>query len=78
MFDTASVQKRWALPDGSGRKVPKVNGFWHGAVYAQVGDESIVLDGATGQDRQTSAGMAPYEIDRYGSLVGSSFYRAKG
>ncbi|MGW7318296.1 outer membrane protein assembly factor BamB family protein [Streptomyces sp. NPDC054865] len=78
VFDAASVQKRWALPDGSGRKVPVVMGFWHGAVYAQVGDESIVLDGATGQDRQTSAGAAPYEIDRYGGLVGSSFYRAEG
>lgn len=78
VFDAASVQKRWALPDGSGRKVPKVNGFWHGAVYGEVGDEPIVLDGTTGQDRQTSAGAAPYEIDRYGGVVGSKFYRAAG
>ncbi|MFI8105326.1 PQQ-binding-like beta-propeller repeat protein [Streptomyces sp. NPDC086023] len=78
VFDAASVQKRWALPDGSGRKVPKVNGFWHGAVYGEVGGEPIVLDGATGQDRQTSAGAAPYEIDRYGGVVGSTFHRAAG
>lgn len=78
VFDAASLQKRWALPDGSGRKVPKVKGFWHGAVYGEVGDEPIVLDGMTGQDRQTSAGAAPYEIDRYGGVVGSKFYRAAG
>ncbi|MDJ0382962.1 PQQ-binding-like beta-propeller repeat protein [Streptomyces sp. G-G2] len=78
VFDAASVKKRWALPDGSGRKVAKVDGFWHGAVYGEVGDEPIVLDGATGQDRQTSAGAPPYEIDRYGGVVGSSFHRAAG
>lgn len=78
VFDTASVQKRWALPDGSGRKVPKVNGSWHGVVYGEVGDEPIVLGGTTGQDRQTSAGAAPYEIDRYGGVVGSTFHRAAG
>ncbi|MEV6577563.1 PQQ-binding-like beta-propeller repeat protein [Streptomyces sp. NPDC051582] len=78
VFDAASVQQRWTLPGGSGRKVPKVSGFWHGAVYGEVGDESIVLDGATGQDRQTSAGAAPYEIDRYGGLVGTKFHPAAG
>ncbi|MGA5069096.1 PQQ-binding-like beta-propeller repeat protein [Streptomyces exfoliatus] len=78
VFDASSVQQRWTLPGGSGRKVPKVSGFWHGAVYGEVGDEPIVLDGTTGQDRQTSAGAAPYEIDRYGGVVGSKFYRAAG
>ncbi|MGN5392541.1 outer membrane protein assembly factor BamB family protein [Streptomyces sp. JL7001] len=78
VFDASSLQKRWALPDGSGRKVPVVMGFWHGAVYANVGSESIVLDGATGQDRQTSAGAAPDEIDRYGGLEGSKFHPAAG
>ncbi|MFE4632186.1 PQQ-binding-like beta-propeller repeat protein [Streptomyces sp. NPDC056773] len=78
VFDAASVQQRWTLPGGAGRKVPKVSGFWHGAVYGEVGDEPIVLDGTTGQDRQTSAGAAPYEIDRYGGVVGTKFYRAAG
>ncbi|MFG2775306.1 PQQ-binding-like beta-propeller repeat protein [Streptomyces sp. NPDC048350] len=81
-FDAASLQKRWALPDGSGRIVPKVTGFWHGAVYGEVGDEPIILDGKTGQDRQTSPGAAPYEIDRYGGLTTGSgtpaFHRATG
>jgi outer membrane protein assembly factor BamB len=78
VFDAASVQKRWALPDDSGRVVPKVTGFWHGAVYGEVGDEPIVLDGKTGQDRQTSGGAAPYEIDRYGGVEGTTFHRAAG
>ncbi|MEV4333644.1 PQQ-binding-like beta-propeller repeat protein [Streptomyces sp. NPDC049597] len=78
VFDAASVQTQWMLPDGSGRTVPKVSGFWHGAVYGEVGDEPIVLDGKTGQDRQTSAGAAPNEIDRYGGVAGSTFHRAAG
>lgn len=82
VFDAASLKKRWALPDASGRIVPKVNGFWHGAVYGQMGDESVVLDGKTGQDREKSPGAAPFEIDRYGGLVDRmgppAFYRATG
>ncbi|MFD9223523.1 hypothetical protein ACFWDI_26785 [Streptomyces sp. NPDC060064] len=82
VFDAASLKKRWALPDGSGRIVPKVNGFWHGAAYGQMGDESVVLDGKTGQDCETSPGAAPFEIDRYGGLVDRmgppAFYRATG
>ncbi|MEU3465623.1 PQQ-binding-like beta-propeller repeat protein [Streptomyces sp. NPDC006733] len=78
MFDAASLQKVWTLSAGSGRTVPKITGFWHGAVYGEVGDEPIVLDGKTGQDRQISAGAAPYEIDRYGGIEGSRFHRAAG
>ncbi|MFF9351554.1 PQQ-binding-like beta-propeller repeat protein [Streptomyces sp. NPDC014734] len=78
MFDAASVRKQWALPDDSGRVVPRVTGFWHGAVYGSVNDEPIVLDGRTGKDRQTSAGAAPYEIDRYGGVEGSVFHPAAG
>lgn len=78
VFDAASIQKQWTLPDDSGRMVPKVSGFWHGAVYGEVDDEPIVLDGKTGQDRQTSAGAAPNEIDQYGGVVGSTFHRAAG
>lgn len=36
-----------------------VTGFWYGALYGEVGEEPIVLDGETGKDRQTSAGAAP-------------------
>ncbi|WP_327328115.1 hypothetical protein OG735_40555 [Streptomyces sp. NBC_01210] len=82
VFDASTLKKLWALPDDSGRIVPKVNGFWHGAVYSQMKDESvIVLAGRTGKDRETSPGAAPFEIDPYGGLVGGSrpaFYRAIG
>ncbi|MFF4433836.1 PQQ-binding-like beta-propeller repeat protein [Streptomyces sp. NPDC001513] len=81
VFDATSLEKRWALPDGSGRNVPRVSGFWHGAVYGEVvADESLVLDGRTGQDRETSAGAAPTEIDQFGGVAFGAgrptFYRA--
>ncbi|WP_234319012.1 PQQ-binding-like beta-propeller repeat protein [Streptomyces sp. NRRL S-237] len=81
VFDAASLEKRWALPDGSGRNVPRVSGFWHGAVYGEVvEDEGLVLDGMTGQDRETSAGVAPTEIDQFGGVSFGTgrptFYRA--
>ncbi|MFE7778430.1 PQQ-binding-like beta-propeller repeat protein [Streptomyces sp. NPDC057445] len=82
VFDAATLKKLWALPDDSGRVVPKVNGFWHGAVYGQMTDDSVVLDGKTGQDRETSPGATPFEIDQYGGLVDRMgppvFYRATG
>ncbi|MCM9076748.1 PQQ-binding-like beta-propeller repeat protein [Streptomyces spororaveus] len=81
VFDATSVQKRWALPDASGRVVPKVKAFWHGAVYAETeGEKSVVLDGGTGQDRDTAPGAAPIEVDQYGGLTHSLdhpvYYRA--
>ncbi|MFJ6434435.1 PQQ-binding-like beta-propeller repeat protein [Streptomyces sp. NPDC091416] len=78
VFDAKSAQQKWVLPDHSGRVVPRVTGFWHGALYGEVGGEPVVLDGNTGKDRQTSAGAAPYEIDRYGGVEGTSFHRAAG
>ncbi|MGW0934355.1 outer membrane protein assembly factor BamB family protein [Streptomyces sp. NPDC002666] len=76
VFDAKSARQKWVLPDHSGRVVPEVTGFWHGALYGEVGGEPVVLDGNTGKDRQTSAGAAPYEIDRYGGVEGTSFHRA--
>ncbi|MFF3327601.1 PQQ-binding-like beta-propeller repeat protein [Streptomyces sp. NPDC002889] len=82
VFDAATVRKLWTLPDGSGRIVPRVTAFWHGAVYGDIGQEpeSVILDGKTGKDRETSPGAAPFEVDRYGGLVDRmgppAFYRA--
>ncbi|RAJ61003.1 putative pyrroloquinoline-quinone binding quinoprotein [Streptomyces sp. KhCrAH-43] len=78
VFDAASFRKKWTLPDGSGRSVPKVRGFWHGALYGELGGSSIVLDGATGKDRETEPLAAPVEIDRYGGVQDTTFIPAVG
>ena len=78
VFDAASFRKKWALPDGSGRSVPDVTGFWHGALYCELGESPIVLDGATGKDRETEPLAAPVEIDRYGGVEGTTFVPAEG
>ncbi|MBT2446050.1 PQQ-binding-like beta-propeller repeat protein [Streptomyces sp. ISL-43] len=66
----ASLQKLWQLPDGSGRLIPRVTAFWHGAVYGRSSNGSVVLDGQTGQDRSASAEEnAPFEVDQYSGLA---------
>ncbi|MFZ3467454.1 PQQ-binding-like beta-propeller repeat protein, partial [Streptomyces sp. 4.24] len=68
-FDTASFQKLWALPDGSGRLMPRVTAFWHGAAYGRTSNGSVVLDGQTGQDRAADPdGNSPFEVDQYSGL----------
>ncbi|MGW1124263.1 outer membrane protein assembly factor BamB family protein [Streptomyces sp. NPDC002526] len=77
VFEASSFRKKWALPDGSGRSVPKVTGFWHGALYGELSEWPIVLDGVTGKDRETEPRVAPVEIDRYGGVEGTTFVPAE-
>ncbi|MEU8828895.1 HAD hydrolase-like protein [Streptomyces sp. NPDC048636] len=87
VFEARSFKKLWALPDNSGRAVPRVNEFWHGAVYGDLPDHGldakpVVLDGRTGKDREADPGAAPFEADQYGGVVrnenGVVFYGAVG
>ncbi|MEV5951346.1 hypothetical protein [Streptomyces sp. NPDC051993] len=71
-FDTTTAAKLWSLPDTSGRVVPQVTAFWHGAVYGQTQNGPVVLDGRTGKDREAKPGAAPFEVDQYGGLAGDS------
>ncbi|MFI6689076.1 hypothetical protein [Streptomyces sp. NPDC050485] len=72
VFDAATTSKVWSLPDTSGRIVPQVTAFWHGAVYGRTSNGPVVLDGHTGKDRETKPGAAPFEVDQYGGLVDDS------
>lgn len=78
VIDATTFRHKWVLPDHSGRSVPRVTGFWHGALYGEVGERPVVLDGATGKDRETDPNAAPVEIDRYGGVEGARFIPAKG
>lgn len=78
VFDATTFRHTWVLPDHSGRSVPKVTGFWHGALYGEVGERPVVLDGITGKDRETEPNAAPIEIDRYGGVEGTRFIPAVG
>ncbi|MFC8532741.1 PQQ-binding-like beta-propeller repeat protein [Streptomyces sp. NPDC057249] len=78
VFDATTFRHTWVLPDHSGRSVPKVTGFWHGALYGKVGGRPVVLDGTTGKDRETEPNAAPIEIDRYGGVEGTRFIPAVG
>ncbi|MEU2026762.1 PQQ-binding-like beta-propeller repeat protein [Streptomyces sp. NPDC016469] len=77
VFDPATFRHKWVLPDHSGRSVPRVTGFWHGALYGEVGERPVVLDGNTGKDRETEPRVAPVEIDRYGGVEGTAFVPAE-
>ncbi|MFF7338964.1 PQQ-binding-like beta-propeller repeat protein [Streptomyces sp. NPDC008163] len=78
VIDATTFRHKWVLPDHSGRSVPGVTGFWHGALYGEVGGRPVVLDGETGKDRETDPNAAPIEIDRYGGVEGTRFIPAKG
>ncbi|WP_405937679.1 PQQ-binding-like beta-propeller repeat protein [Streptomyces sp. NBC_00726] len=78
VIDATTFQRKWVLPGDAGRLVPRVTGFWHGALYTEVGERQVVLDGDTGEDRETDPNAAPVEIDRYGGVEGTRFIPAKG
>jgi hypothetical protein len=62
---------RAGSPDSSGRLVPAVTAFWHGAVYGETQNGPVILDGRTGKDR-SSPGVAPIGVDQYTGLTGSN------
>ncbi|MFB8210731.1 PQQ-binding-like beta-propeller repeat protein [Streptomyces sp. NPDC056010] len=77
VIDATTFRRKWVLSADSGRSVPGVTGFWHGALYGEVGGRPVVLDGETGKDRDTDPNAAPIEIDRYGGVEGTRFIPAK-
>jgi hypothetical protein len=77
-YDADSGRRLWRVggpSDTSGRLVPSLTAAYHGAVYGTVrrGDqeppEPLVLDGATGKDREVSPGAAPWRVNGYVGLV---------
>ncbi|MFG2568410.1 PQQ-binding-like beta-propeller repeat protein [Streptomyces sp. NPDC048567] len=78
VIDATTFRRKWVLSDDSERSVPGVTGFWHGALYGEVGGRPVVLDGETGEDRETDPNAAPIEIDRYGGVEGTRFIPAAG
>ncbi|MDD1057217.1 PQQ-like beta-propeller repeat protein [Streptomyces cocklensis] len=88
-YEAKSGKLLWRLggPDGvPGRVAPDLVGAFHGAVYGNVlrddgTAEPIVLDGATGADRELSPGAAPSLVNEYVGLTAErdgSLYRAVG
>ncbi|MFJ4500651.1 PQQ-binding-like beta-propeller repeat protein [Streptomyces sp. NPDC088864] len=73
VFEAATFRQKWTLPDHSGRSVPRMTGFWHGALYGDLSGSPVVLDGVTGKDRETEPYLAPVEIDRYGGVEGTRY-----
>lgn len=69
------ARARWTLPDtGHTRVAPTVTAVWHGAVYGYTDHGPIVLDAATGTDRNDHPGIAavPLDADADAGVVGAS------
>jgi hypothetical protein len=74
-YDAGSGRRLWRLgpSDTSGRLVPNLTAAFHGAVYGGVQRdedqfEPVVLDGDTGNDRETEPGAAPWRVNEYVGL----------
>jgi hypothetical protein len=42
-----------------------ITAAWHGAVYGETGNGSVVLDGRTGADRSANPGASPQLVNEY-------------
>lgn len=66
VFDTTTKKWLWDLPDDeAGRVAPEVNFAWHGAVYGETRDGPVVLDAATGEDREINPGITAYLVNQF-------------
>jgi outer membrane protein assembly factor BamB len=68
-FDATTGTVQWEIKPGGDRIVPRVTAAWHGAVYAQA-KGPVVLDGATGADKETAPGAAPRYVNQYLGIAG--------
>lgn len=66
-IDSNTARLLWQLPDQGGTRVaPQViTAAWHGAVYGETGNGSVVLDGRTGADRSADPGASPQLVNEY-------------
>ncbi|MFJ1811106.1 MULTISPECIES: PQQ-binding-like beta-propeller repeat protein [unclassified Streptomyces] len=63
-LDAISGKKLWELPMDD-RVAPAVSAVRHGIVYGKVGDEALMLDARTGEDRPGALPDAPDLVNAY-------------
>ncbi|MEU9111135.1 hypothetical protein AB0D04_04845 [Streptomyces sp. NPDC048483] len=65
-YNSATGRTRWSLPDETaGRVTPTVTLVRQGLVYGTTENGPVVLDAATGEDKEDKPGLAPYAMDGY-------------
>jgi hypothetical protein len=68
-YDATDGSELWALPDETANRVaPSVTTVWHGALYGTTENGPVVLDAATGEDRETDPGLAPHWVSEYAGI----------
>ncbi|WKX72760.1 PQQ-binding-like beta-propeller repeat protein [Streptomyces sp. XD-27] len=84
-YDPKSGKEIWRLPDAAGTRVaPEVTLVRAGLVYGEANGKPVVLDAASGKDKETRPGIAPYVADGYVAIsetedeTGLTAYRAVG
>ena len=72
-LDSKTFNELWSIDEKNGsRLVPEVSTVWHGAVYGETDNGSVVLDARSGKDRATNPGVTPFEVSEYAGLVKGS------
>ncbi|MFQ6199410.1 PQQ-binding-like beta-propeller repeat protein [Streptomyces sp. NPDC000405] len=84
-YDPKTGQELWRLPDTAGTRVaPHVRLVRAGLIYAMANGHPVVLDAASGKDKENQPGIAPYITDGYVGITeskdgtGATAYRAVG
>nr|WP_281396828.1 PQQ-binding-like beta-propeller repeat protein [Streptomyces olivoverticillatus] len=84
-YDLKTGQERWRLPDAAGTRVaPTVSLVRAGLIYGMANGNPVVLDAASGKDKENQPGIAPYIADGYVGIThtkdgpGVTAYRAVG
>ncbi|WP_431042015.1 PQQ-binding-like beta-propeller repeat protein [Streptomyces sp. P1-3] len=84
-YDPKSGKEIWRLPDAAGTRVaPEVTLVRAGLIYGKANGKPVVLDAASGKDKETRPGIAPYVADGYVGIsetedtTGLTAYRAVG
>ncbi|MFH8371824.1 PQQ-binding-like beta-propeller repeat protein [Streptomyces sp. NPDC018031] len=84
-YDPKNGKEIWRLPDAAGNRIaPKVTLVRAGLIYGMANGKPVVLDAASGKDKETRPGIAPYVADGYVGISetedgdGLTAYRAVG
>ncbi|MFI2077543.1 outer membrane protein assembly factor BamB family protein [Streptomyces triculaminicus] len=84
-YNPKNGQEVWRLPDAAGTRVaPSINLVRAGLIYGMANGNPVVLDAASGKDKENQPGVAPHLTDGYVGITetkdgrGLSAYRAVG
>jgi hypothetical protein len=66
-YSAVTGEVLWELPS-EGRTAAEITAAWHGAVYGNTSNGSVVLDATTGADMEGEPGMAPHIVNEYGGI----------